>query len=418
MGLRIGICGLGQFAPSFIPLFQAHPGVEDVAVADIIPERVERAKEQFGVERGYAGLDELLEADIDAVVLLTQRHLHGPQAIRALESGKHLYCAVPIAQSIDEIKRIIQLASERRLIYMTGETSYYYPATIYCRERHKKGDFGHIFYGEAQYMHDMSHGFYDAFRYSGGKEWKRVAGIPPMYYPTHSVSMILSVTGSYVTHVSCLGWVDKEGDGVFERGANLWDNVFSNQTALMRTADGAMCRINEFRRVGWSKGNSVHLSLYGTKGCYEEQAGAQCWTGLHKSDWQDLAGLLACEPQTPGTRPGNLKAEGAENLHEALEREFYSGVSKVHPVHRLPESFKGLRNGHYGSHQFLVDDFVKAVLANKLPPNHAWAAARYCIPGVIAHESAKLGGVQLEVPDLGDPPADWELLDVEAPLSS
>jgi len=417
VGLRIGICGLGQFSSSFIPLYQAHPGVDEVVVADVVPERVKQRMAQFGVERGYAGLDELLEADIDAVVLLTQRHLHGPQSIKVLESGKHLYCAVPIGQSIEEIKRIVELAEKRRLIYMTGETSYYYPATIYCRERHRRGDFGDIFYGEAQYFHDMSHGFYDAFKYSGGEEWRKVAGIPPMHYPTHSVSMILSVTGSYVTEVSCMGWEDNVDDGVFKRGANLWNNVFSNETALMRTADGGMCRINEFRRVGWSRGNSVHLSLYGTHGCYEEQAGAQCWTGLKSSDWQDLSELLSCEPASRGTRPDNLKTEADKGLHAALKSDFFSGVSKVHPVERLPESFKGLRNGHYGSHQFLVDDFVKAVLTNKLPPNHVWAAARYCIPGIVAHQSAEAGGALLKVPDLGEPPADWELLDVEAPVA-
>ena len=419
MGIRVGICGLGQFSSSFIPLFMAHPGVEDVVVADVVPERVEKRKAQFGVERGYGSLEELLEADIDAVVLLTQRHLHGPQAIQVLESGKHLYCAVPIGQSVEEIRRITDLVKERRLIYMMGETSYYYPSTIYCRERHRRGEFGDIFYGEAQYFHDMSHGFYDAFKHSGGNEWKKVAGIPPMFYPTHSISMILSVTGSYVTHVSCMGWVDKSDDGVFQKGANLWDNVFSNETALMRTADGAMCRINEFRRIGWSGASSVHMSLYGTKGCYEQQAGAQVWTGLSPSDLTDLTELLACRPgpHPSGTRPDNRKEEDPAKLPEILKNSEFLGVSKVHPLHRLPETFKGLRNGHYGAHYFLVDDFVKAVLTGKLPPVHAWAAARYTIPGLVAHESAKAGGVLLEVPDLGDPPADWELLDTEAPVA-
>lgn len=414
MGLRIGVCGLGQFAPSFIPLFQAHPGVDEVVLADLIPERVEAYKARFGIERSCASLEDLCESDVDAVALLTQRHLHGPQSRQVLESGKHLYCAVPIGQTIEEIEAIIDVVTQRRLIYMTGETSYYYPATIYCRERFRDGAFGDVFYGEAQYFHDMSHGFYDAFKHSGGDEWRRVAGIPPMHYPTHSVSMILSVTGSYVTEVSCMGWEDREDDGVFKRGANLWENTFSNETALMRTADGATCRINEFRRVGWSKGNSVHMSLYGTRGCYEEQAGAQCWTGLKAEAWQDLKELLACAGQPAERRPGGGSPDSGGTLHEALEKEFYTGVSRVHPIERLPRTFTGLPNGHYGSHQFLVDDFVKSVLSGKLPPNHAWAAARYCVPGLIAHRSAESNGALLQVPDFGDSPSDWDLLDPSA----
>jgi hypothetical protein len=79
-------------------------------------------------------------------------------------------------------------------------------------------------------------------------------------------------------------------------------------------------------------------------------------------------------------------------------------VSSVHPVDRLPREFLGLPNGHSGSHQFLVHDFVTACLNGRTPPNHVWAAARYLVPGLIAHESALKGSAPMEVPDFGDPP--------------
>ncbi len=72
---------------------------------------------------------------------------------------------------------------------------------------------------------------------------------------------------------------------------------------------------------------------------------------------------------------------------------------------RLPREFLGLPNGHAGSHQFLVDDFVRACTAAKIPPNNVWDAARYTVPGVIAHESAVRGGELLAVPDFGAAPA-------------
>ena len=56
------------------------------------------------------------------------------------------------------------------------------------------------------------------------------------------------------------------------------------------------------------------------------------------------------------------------------------------------------------------DDFCRALVANRLPPNHVWAAARYCVPGLVAHQSAERAGERLEVPDFGDPPEHWELL--------
>ena len=55
-------------------------------------------------------------------------------------------------------------------------------------------------------------------------------------------------------------------------------------------------------------------------------------------------------------------------------------------------------------HQLLIDDFCKAVASRRMPYVNAWRAARYTIPGLIAHESAKLGGALLDVPDFGDAP--------------
>ena len=405
MSIKIGVCGTGAFAQNFIRLFQAHPLVDEIALADLIPERVEASAREFGVTRTYGSLEELCESDIDAIALLTQRQLHGPQAVQALKAGKHVYSAVPIGQTVEEVRAIVEAVEETNLIYMMGETSYYFPCALYCRERFKKGDFGQAVYGEAQYFHDMSH-FYGPFQHSGGKEWKQVAGLPPMHYPTHSMGMIVSVTGAHATSVSCLGFKDSHEDGIFQVGANLWDNVFSNEVALMEMSDGSSARISEFRRIGCIGNKSwVLMSLYGTLGSYEENTISQSWATNNPQDLTDLSELLTCGklPVDP-SRPDEDSA--------ALE-EFYLGVTKLHSIKRLPGEYAGLPNGHQGAHQFLADDFVKALATRTLPPNHVWAAARYCIPGLVAHQSAVRSGQRLAIPDLGNPPDHWEMLDPE-----
>jgi predicted dehydrogenase len=406
MGFKLGVVGAGQFSRSFIPLFQAHPYIDEVALAEVVADRRERFAKVFNITRIYDSLDALLESDVDAVALFTQRHMHGPQTVQALRAGKHVYSAVPAAQSLEEIGEIIEEVKRSGLIYMTGETSYYYPSTVLCRDRFKAGLFGRFVYGEAQYLHDMLHGFYDAFKYSGGADWKRVAGIPPMYYPTHSVSMILSVTGAKATKVSALGFEDRHEDGIFREGANLWNNKYSNQSALIRTSDGGMMRINEFRRVGWGGPNSVYMSIFGTSGSFEEHAGGSVWSSLKWGDVADLTEDLRCKDEY-------VRLED-DDLHETLKHDFHASLARVHHSFRLPGSFNGLPNGHFGSHQFLVDDFAKAVQTGKLPPNNIWRAADYLVPGLIAHESSKREGELLEIPDFGEPPANWELLDPDS----
>jgi len=398
MKLKIGVCGAGQFAGSFIPLFRAHPLVDEVYLAEVLAERRTAQAARFGIEHTFASLAELCRSDVDAIALFTQRWTHGAQAVQVLKAGKHVYSAVPAAVTLEELGELIETVTTTGLTYMLGETSYYYPATLYCRERFAQGNFGRFVYGEAEYLHDMSHGFYEAYQHSGGADWKATASFPPMLYPSHSISMILSVTGARLTDVSCLGWVDDNDDGVFRAEVSQWGNTFSNETGLFRTSDGGSCRINEFRRVGLSGGTSVRMSLYGTAGSYEEQTNARVWNTLDPRGQTDLADLLRCRPAKPD-------ATGHNAVHEALRGDFFAGVSAVHPVARLPREFVGLPNGHEGSHQFLVDDFVTACVRGSLPPNHVWDAARYCAPGIVAHESARRDGERLVVPDFGDPPS-------------
>jgi predicted dehydrogenase len=375
MSIQVGICGTGSFADHFIPLFKAHPEVDQVVLCDLDAKKLKDKAEKHDLPVTYPSLDELCQSDVDAIALFTQHHVHGPQAIQALKSGKHVYSAVPAAISLDEITTLVKTVEETAKIYMLGETSYYYPCAIYCRDRYRKGDFGHVVYAEAEYYHDFSHGLYDVYRWRHGKEWERYAGLPPLFYPTHSTSMIVSVTGAYATQVCGMGFVDRHTDNLFGRENNVWQNPFSNQTMLCKMSDGSVARINEFRRIGHP--GTVGMSLYGTKASYEEQTGSQVWVTKDRRTCIDLG--------------EELRSTGL-------------GTSKVHPVHLLPKEYAKLPSGHKGSHQFLVNDFCLACASGEIPPNHIWQAARYLIPGLIAHESALVGSELIAVPDLGVPP--------------
>ncbi|OGV63797.1 MAG: hypothetical protein A3K19_04945 [Lentisphaerae bacterium RIFOXYB12_FULL_65_16] len=392
--IRVGICGTGAFSRNFIPLFKAHPLVREVVLCDLDKAKREQAATRYGIAKTCPGLDELCQSDVDAIAIFTQNWMHGPQAAQALKSGKHVYSAVPSAVTMEEITALVETVKTTGRIYMVGETSYYYPCALYCRERFRKGDFGHVVYGEGEYLHDFDHGLYDVYKWRGGERWREIAGAPPMHYPTHSVSMIVSVTGAHATHVSCMGFVDRHEDGLFRKDVNRWHNEFSNETALMRMSDGSVARVNEFRRVGHP--GECRMSLFGTAGSYEEQYKSQIWVSKDRNVRDDLNALLDCSGKAAAD-DSTAKTVGGDAA--------YTGVSKVHPVGRLPKEFRGLHNGHQGSHQFLVDDFVTACVSGRQPPNNVWMAARYLVPGLIAHESAVRNGALLDVPDFGDPPA-------------
>lgn len=388
MGLKLGVLGGGWFAECFIPLFQHHPGVDDVVLAEVVAERRERVAREHDISRTFDDLDGLLGSDVDAVAIFTQRWMHGPQAAAALRAGRHVYSAVPMGVSLEELDTIVELSERTGLVYSMGETSYYYPAALYCRARYHRGDLGSFVYGEGEYLHDLSQGFYEVFQRGGGEDWKSTASYPPMLYPSHSVSIVLSVIGQQMTEVSCLGYRDRADDGVFLADVSKWQNTFSNESALFRTSGGGIVRINEMRRVGTPR-DFVRLGLFGTDAVFEEAA-RRAFYIQRSGEIEEVTEALRCAPLA---QPGPSEAQGL------LAEDFWSGTSSVHPVDRLPQEFSRLPNGHYGSHQFLVDDFVRAVRDGEPGPTGPRVAASYCAPGIVAHRSATEGGTRLPVPD-------------------
>ena len=397
MTFSLGVVGAGQFGSQFAHLFNLHPGTSAVYVADELPERAAEAVDRYGLAGVKGSFEELLASDVDAVAIFTQRWTHGPLVERALRAGKHVYSAVPMAVSEEEIAAIIQAVRDTGLVYMMGETSYYNPATVYARKQLAGGKFGRIFYAEGDYVHDMDLGFYEAYQYSGGERWKETASYPPMLYPTHAVGGVLGAVPAHAVSVSCVGVKDDRNDGVFDKDVSMFGNDFSNATALFELNDGGVMRTNEMRRVGYpSHIRESRFRFFGTEASFEQLAKVSVWQD--KQNVHDVSEQMETRPSIPLDDPS--LAHVAPDLRDA----FVSGLAPVHDPGRLPEEFRGAPNGHEGSHHFLVDDFVTAVNNGSLPPVNAWLAARFTLPGIVAHQSALRNGERLPIHDFGDAP--------------
>lgn len=332
-------------------------------------------------------------------------------AIAALKAGKHVFSAVPIGCSEEEVAEIIRLVQETGLTYMCAETCYYFPCAVYCREKFKTGYFGEFVYGESQYYHDIS-AMFDSFSGSGGDEWKKVAGVPPMFYSSHSMSMMFSSINDHPVSVTCFGYEDKTGDDIYGEGKNYWDNPFSNEIAVFEMSKGGYARINEFRRIGTLKPSSYITGLYGKLGAYEG-SGMNHFVirgeANEKTETEDVGYLINTKSYESAKNTIN-PGEGRMNYLK-----YHTGFSAVHDVEKLPKEIANLEsefgyslNGHNGTHPFLVDDFVRAVCSGLIPPNNVWDSAVYAIAGITAHKSAMLGGKRLSVPFYGSAPDGWQ----------
>ena len=395
--ISIGVVGAGQFSGSFATLWDRHPNVDQLRVTDLRPERAEQLVARLDRADTVRDFDALLASDVDAIAVMTQRWTHAPFVLAALEAGKHVYSAVPMATEITDIRAILDAVERTGLTYTMGETSYYNPAVVWAREKIADGELGRVFYAEGDYVHDMDNGFYSAYRYSGGEDWKATASYPPMLYPTHALGGVLGALPTRATSVSCLGIVDDRGDGVFDEQVSHWGNTFSNMTALFELADGSAMRTNEFRRVGYWHGHESRFRYYGTEAVME-QTGHGATLSI-KSDGDDYAKGQTLDISDLFYTSGGQTPDDLADLDPALVQSFVSGTAKVHHRDRLPASYADAPNGHEGSHHYLADDFVRAVVTGDQPPVDAHRAALFTAPGIVANASARAGGTRLEIPD-------------------
>ena len=394
--MTVAFIGCGDFARCFVPLFKAHPYVKKVYVCDLIPERAQEYRKLFDVEIIDTYETVLSRPDIDCICNFTQRHLHGPIVRRALEAGKNVYSAVPMASSVDECGEIIGLVKKTGLTYMMGETCIYFPCAMYCKREYEKGTFGKFIYGESQNYHDLSHFPKDFIADRPN------SAVPPFFYPTHSTSMLLYATGAHVLKVTGVGYRDTEPDTPFAASENPWGNVFSNEYSLMQLSNGGAARVNECRRIGYKAPSSFISGFYGTKGAYQFNNAQHLLTtltptGVNLTDVSDEVNPTA---MTENRLLPDFKQQVANHGWQANDM----APVQAEEFRRLPKALEEIHSVHMKSHPLLVDDFCTAVYKGSLPRVNAWQAARFTVPGLVAHQSAVQGGVLMNVPDFGDAP--------------
>ena len=70
--------------------------------------------------RDFRKMFDVMENEIDAVVVSTPDHTHFHPSMWAIERGMHLYCEKPMAHNVWEIRRLTELAREKKVATQLG----------------------------------------------------------------------------------------------------------------------------------------------------------------------------------------------------------------------------------------------------------------------------------------------------------
>lgn len=366
--VNVAIVGLG-FGAEFIPIYQRHPGVGELTICRRDKKGLDAVGDAFGVERRSTDYRKLLQdPEIDAVHINSPIPDHAWMTIEALQAGKHVACTVPMATTVADCRRIVQLARRTGLRYMMMETVVYAREFLWLKELYDKGELGKLQFLQASHQQDMD---------GWPNYWP---GLPPMWYATHCVGPMLALTDATAEYVSCFG-----SGTIRKELAKKYGSPFAVETAHVKLKDSDLA-VRIYRSLfDTARQYRESIDVYGSKKSFE-------WT------------LVEGEKHVLHTakRPESEIAEHVKvpdfawKLPPSVRRFTTKGVYDL-AKHTHLSFTQGA--GHGGSHPHLVHEFVSALLEGRAPFPDARRSANWTCVGLCAHESASKGGRIVKLPD-------------------
>jgi predicted dehydrogenase len=121
--VRLASFGADGMAYSTLDGIATHASVTLVSVSEVDSARLERVKKKYPDARIYVDWRRMLDdqqRNLDAACIGTPDHMHAPMAMRAMDSGLHVYVQKPLTHNIHEARRLAETAKKKNLISQMG----------------------------------------------------------------------------------------------------------------------------------------------------------------------------------------------------------------------------------------------------------------------------------------------------------
>ncbi|HEX6971659.1 MAG TPA: Gfo/Idh/MocA family oxidoreductase [Limnochordia bacterium] len=343
-------------------------------------------RERAPEARQFLTYGDLLEwGEFDAVVLATPVPDHAPQALQAIEAGKHVLTEVVAATTLDECWALVEAVERTGVTYMMAENYCYMRPNMMVLHMVRRGLFGEITHAEGAYIHDTRD---LAFTPEGELTWR--GKLHRRYnrnrYPTHSLGPVaqwlgilreggdaFESTATFVSNPVNLRRYAAERFGADHPAAspNYWQQGDSS-VSLIRTVRGALI-VLRVDSCSPRPHNMTHYALQGSTASY--------LSARHGGEDP----LIWIEGRSPGKSP----------TWEPLWR--YADEFEHPRWRRWGEQAR--RAGHGGGDFFVLADFVDAVRRGVPPPIDVYDAVTWSSIVPLSELSVARGGAPVAVPD-------------------
>ena len=120
--INVGLIGTGRLGMMYAEFLASRvPAARLVAVADLVPERVERCAETYGVPKVYYNHSDLNDdPDVDAVIVTATTVNHMEIVVDAAEKSKPVFCEKPMTLSLKQAREMKTVIEKQGVFYQQG----------------------------------------------------------------------------------------------------------------------------------------------------------------------------------------------------------------------------------------------------------------------------------------------------------
>ena len=198
--IRVAIIGLGMRGPGAAHRFAHIPGVEVVALCDVLEKNTNRvnaslvaagkpaAQEFFGDTSIWREVTKL--PNVDLVYVATPWASHAMMGVQAMKDGKHVAIEVPAAMNLQEIWDLVNTSEQTRKHCMQLENCVYDFYELTTLNMAQQGLFGEVLHTEGAYIHNLEWFWKDYW-----EDWRLEYNIAHYgdLYPTHGIGPVCQV---------------------------------------------------------------------------------------------------------------------------------------------------------------------------------------------------------------------------------
>ena len=257
--LNFAIIGCGRISKNHIEaLINNSDNCNLVVLCDIVENKaIERKRQYENTIEGtnvkvYTDYIQMLQnEDIDAVSICTESGYHAKIAVDCLNYGKHILIEKPMALSLEDADKIIDLGKQKKLKVGVCHQNRFNPPVQKLRRAVEEGRFGKIINGTARILWTRDQNYYNQAPWRGTKA---LDGGTLMNQCIHNIDLLQWMMGSEVERVHC------------ERGTFLRNIEMEDFGAILIRFKNGSIGIVEGSACVYPKNLEETLSIFGENG--------------------------------------------------------------------------------------------------------------------------------------------------------